>query len=91
MEIIHDKINKEFVLALGNGLNAKINYTLDNASRMRLVHSEVPYQLRGQGIGKELVLRTFEKLTEEGYLATAVCSYVKAVAERDPKWRTLIT
>lgn len=90
MKIIHDKANKEFVLELENGAKARINYTLDTASEMRLVHSEVPMALRGKNIGKELVLKTFEKLTEEGYKATAVCSYIKLIAKRDPKWGSII-
>ncbi|WP_290682533.1 GNAT family N-acetyltransferase [Kordia sp.] len=57
---------------------------------MYLVHSEVPYNLRGQGIGKVLVEKTFEKLTDEGYKAIAICSYVKAVAKRSEKWKTII-
>jgi predicted GNAT family acetyltransferase len=57
---------------------------------MYLVHSEVPYQLRGRGIGKELVLKTFEKLTEEGYKAVAICTYIKAIKNRDPKWKEII-
>ncbi|QDH78573.1 N-acetyltransferase [Echinicola soli] len=90
MDIIHDKTNKEFVLPLENGTKATVSYILDNASEMRLVHSEVPPALRGQGVGKELVLKTFEKLTEEGYRAKAVCRYVRHVARRDPKWSGII-
>lgn len=91
MDIIHDKTNKEFVLPLKNGGKAKVSYTLDdNSKKMRLVHSEVPHELRGQGVGKVLVLKTFEKLTEEGYQATAVCSYVRHVAIRNSKWSSII-
>jgi len=41
-------------------------------------------------IGKVLVEKTFEKLTEEGYTAVAICSYVKAVASRSEKWKHII-
>ena len=58
--------------------------------KMYLTHSEVPYQLRGRGIGKVLVKKTFEKLTEEGYRAVAVCSYIKAVKNRDSHWKEII-
>lgn len=57
---------------------------------MYLAHSEVPYNLRGQGIGKVLVEKTFEKLTEENYLAVAVCSYVKMIKNRSDHWSTII-
>ena len=90
MEIIHDLENKEFVMPIDGLNNAKVLYTLDSCLGMRLLHSEVPFELRGRGIGKELVLKTFQKLTDEGFEATAVCSYIRAVAQRHPKWKTII-
>nr|WP_321236109.1 N-acetyltransferase [uncultured Psychroserpens sp.] len=86
--IIHDIDNQQFTLNI-NGEIAKVEYQLRN-DKMYLVHSEVPYQLRGRGFGKVLVDKTFEKLTEEGYQAVAICSYIKAVKNRSEKWNTLI-
>jgi predicted GNAT family acetyltransferase len=57
---------------------------------MYLVHSEVPYNLRGQGIGKVLVEKTFEKLTAENYNAVGVCSYIKAIKNRSEYWKEII-
>jgi len=91
MDIIHDIPSKAFVLPLENGLKASVTYTLDtHTGLMRLIRSEVPEQLRGHGIGKELVEKTFEKLTEEGYQAEAVCSYIKRVASHSNKWSSII-
>ena len=88
-EIIHDKESKQFVLHLKNDLVAVVSYTLEGR-KMRLVYSEVPTSLRGQGIGKQLVEKTFQKLTDEGYEAIAVCSYIRAIAMRSPKWSEII-
>lgn len=88
LDIVHDKDNSRFTLDI-NGELAKVEYRLKN-NKMYLVHSEVPYNLRGKGIGKILVEKTFEKLTEEDYKAIAVCSYVKAVARRSEKWSEII-
>ena len=49
MEIKHNKDKKQFTLDI-NGEIAKVDYQLRN-DKMYLVHSEVPYNLRGQGIG----------------------------------------
>ena len=89
MEIRHDKDKRQLILLIANGLEAKVEYRLDNKN-MLLIHSEVPSELRGKGVGKDLVLKTFEKLTEEGYTATAICSYIRAVAKRHPKWSSII-
>jgi len=72
-----------------NGETAKVNYRMDNG-KMYLTYSEVPSHLRGKGYGKRLVENTFAKLTEEGYTAVAVCSYIKAVARRSEKWNSII-
>ncbi|PHS10119.1 MAG: N-acetyltransferase [Kordia sp.] len=87
-KIAHDKIDKKFRFTI-NGEEAWVDYVLKGC-KMYLVHSEVPYDLRGRGIGKEMVLQTFEKLTEEGYEAVAVCSYIKAIAVRSEQWKTSI-
>lgn len=88
LPIIHDKENNRFTLDI-NGELAKVEYQL-RKGKMYLTHSEVPYNIRGKGIGKVLVEKTFEKLTQENFKAVAVCSYVKAVAKRSEKWSSII-
>ncbi len=88
LDIKHDKKNSRFTLDI-NGELAKVEYRLKD-NKMHLVHSIVPYNLRGKGIGRVLVEKAFEKLTKEGYKAVAVCSFVKAVARRSDKWSQII-
>ncbi len=88
LQLIHDIDSQQFVLDI-NGENAKVEYTLRDGN-MFLVHSEVPYNLRGQGIGKVLVEKSFEKLTKEGFQAVAVCTFIKAIAKRSEKWQSII-
>jgi predicted GNAT family acetyltransferase/glutaredoxin len=88
LNIVDDKENQRYTLDI-NGELAKVDYNLRDG-KMYLVHSEVPYNLRGQGIGKVLVEKTFEKLTEENYTAVAVCSYIQAVKNRSEHWKEII-
>ena len=88
LTVQHEKHNHRFTMAI-NGEIAKVAYQLRDG-KMYLTYSEVPYNLRGKGYGKELVERTFEQLTKEGYKAVAVCSYIKAVARRSEKWNSII-
>jgi predicted GNAT family acetyltransferase/glutaredoxin len=88
LNIIHDKKNRRFTLDI-NGEIATVDYTLRN-DKMYLNYSEVPYNLRGQGIGRVLVEKTFEQLAKEGYKAVAVCSYIRAVAIRSNRWKSII-
>jgi predicted GNAT family acetyltransferase/glutaredoxin len=89
LNIVHDKENQRFTLDI-NGEIAKVDYTIRN-DKMYLNHSEVPYNLRGIGIGKVLVEKTFEQLNIEDYKAVAVCSYIKSVASRSEKWSEIIS
>lgn len=88
-QLTHDKNQKRYTLILENGNEAYVSYSLES-KMMRLTYSYVPPELRGSGIGKKLVEETFEMLTEEGYEAAAVCSYIQAVASRHPKWSKII-
>ncbi|RMA64403.1 GNAT family N-acetyltransferase [Ulvibacter antarcticus] len=88
LEIVHDKANNRYTMMV-EGATARVNYELKN-DKMYLVYSEVPLSLRGKGIGKVLVEKTFEKLTQEGHSAVAVCGYVKSVAANSEKWSKII-
>lgn len=86
--IIHDKENRQFTLAIGEETGTVSYQMRDN--KMYLMHAEVPLKLRGMGVGKELVEKTFEQLTQEGYTAVAICGYIKIIAARSPKWDAII-
>ncbi|MCM4166941.1 hypothetical protein KCTC52924_01797 [Arenibacter antarcticus] len=88
MIVTHEKDTHRFTMEI-NGEIAKVEYQLKEG-KMYLTYSEVPYPLRGKGYGKILVEQTFEQLTKEGYTAKAVCSYIRAVAQRSEKWNAII-
>jgi len=87
-KITHNKTGNKFSFII-NDEETWIDYILKEG-KIYLTHSEVPSHLRGKGIGKEMVLQTFEKLTKEGYKAIAICSYIKTIAKRSEKWNTII-
>ena len=89
VKLTHNYEEQRYTLHLENGKEAYVNYSLES-EMMRLTYSYVPTELRGDGVGKELVEKTFEMLTEEGFKAEAVCSYIQAVAHRHNKWSTII-
>lgn len=87
-EIEHDKANKQLSL-LADGHKAVVDYVIKD-DKAYLLHSEVPSALRGKGVGKVLVERTFEKMHEEGYEMVAVCSYIKLIAQRSKQWKDIV-
>lgn len=87
--IIHQEEENKFILNIEDGGEAFLDYEVEEGV-LQLVYSEVPSQYRGKGVGKDLVLKTFEKLTEEGYKAKAHCGYIKAIRDRSEKWKDII-
>jgi predicted GNAT family acetyltransferase len=86
-EIQHYPDLKIFVMKVGDDF-AKIEYT-EKGNCYYLTHSEVPKHLRGKGIGKELVEKTFEYLHQNNIKGIAVCSYIKAIAIKSNKLHML--
>lgn len=87
--IIHNKNKQQFEMHLQDGLIAFVTYT-QKGDHLSLTYSEVPAKFRGQGIGKQLVLNTFEAIKAEGLTATAYCSYVKAIAKQTEDYKNII-
>ncbi len=86
--LVHDNEKQVYSLAIEKE-QAVVSYRF-NANIMYLTHSEVPTKYRGLGLGKVLVEKTFEKLTEEKHKAVAECTYIKRIAQRHSKWKSII-
>lgn len=85
----HNKESQQFILQIDKENSAVIEYTLrDNI--FYLTHSEVPSNMRGKGIGKILVEKTFDYIEQQNSKAKAICSYIKMVAMRSQKWSKII-
>lgn len=88
LTVQHQPDQNRFVMDI-EGQTATVDYR-HRDGKIWLVHSEVPLNLRGQGYGKILVHKTFEKLTEEGCEAVAVCPFIRKVAERSERWKEVV-
>ena len=87
-EISNDAAAQQFYL-LADGHKAFIDYSKNNG-RYQLLHSEVPEALRGQGIGRILVERTFNAIANVGETAFARCGYIRQVAKNSGQWEGVI-
>jgi predicted GNAT family acetyltransferase len=87
-DLIQDHYAKQFYLT-ADGHKAFIDYSLGNG-QYQLLYSEVPAALRGRGIGKVLVERTFEAIKAEGKTAVAKCGFVRHVARESGQWNDVI-
>lgn len=87
-KLIHNKLENTFTLDV-KGKQARIEYRFRDGI-MYLMHAYVPPEFRGKGVGQELVIKTFEQLTKEGFIAKGICSYIRSIAARHPKWHSII-
>jgi predicted GNAT family acetyltransferase len=86
--LIHDENRRQFRMPIENGIGAVRYERRDNT--LFLIHAEVPFELRGQGHGKVLVVKTLEYIERKSWKAEAVCPYIKAVVRRSEKWSKLV-
>jgi len=57
---------------------------------MSIVHTEVPYALRGRGLAGQLVRAAFEHARQAGLKVVPRCSYAAEWIERHPEYADLV-
>lgn len=75
MNVVENPGQNRFELALDGG-TALVAYRQDG-NRLVLVHTEVPGQFAGQGIGSQLAKGVFELLRASGRKAVIRCEFLK--------------
>ena len=55
-----------------------------------LMHTEVPQELEGLGLGKEIVEKTLQYLDEQDLKIIPRCSFVITYLQRHPEWNRLL-
>jgi uncharacterized protein len=87
-EVRDNKEQHRFELAL-DGRTAFTQYSLD-PGRITLMHTEVPKELEGHGIGSELVRGELETLRARGLKVVAKCPFVAAYIKKHPEFQDLL-
>jgi len=70
-------------------LLSKLDYRL-GLDTMALVHTEVPEELQGQGIGSGLVLAALTHARKEGLKVLPSCPFTAAYISRHPEWNDIV-
>ena len=58
--------------------------------RIFLVHTEVPKELEGQGVGAALVEKELQFIEAQGWKLIPYCPYVKTYLLRHPEWNRIL-
>jgi predicted GNAT family acetyltransferase len=84
-----NKREQRFELELGEGKTAFIQYAEAGEGVVELMHTEVPEEFEGKGIGGRLVKGTFELLREENLQMVPTCRFVAVYLQRHPEYQSL--
>ncbi|HLG84056.1 MAG TPA: GNAT family N-acetyltransferase [Bradyrhizobium sp.] len=86
--IINNSERQRFELELGGHLAATY-YTLEG-NVITFVHTEVPAELGGQGIGSRLVGGALDQVRARGWKVVPQCPFVKAYIEKHADYQDLL-
>jgi predicted GNAT family acetyltransferase len=74
----------EFVLRLNGERFGFLEFTRPDTAVMRIEYVEVDPDLRGTGLGLQLVEKAVAFARENNLKVVPICSYARAVIQRDP-------
>jgi len=69
---------------------AEMTYSIASEELIIIDHTEVAPSLKGQGIGKKLLVKIVEKAREEGLKIMPLCPFAKAMFDRDAGLRDVL-
>lgn len=71
------------------GHTAELTYSLDNEA-ITLIHTTVPPELEGRGIGSRLAKAGLNYARQNGLKVIPLCSFVRSYLEKHPEYEDLI-
>ena len=74
----------EFVLRIDGERCGFLEFTRPQVGVMRIEYVEVAPELRGSGLGHQLVEKAVAFATDANLRVVPICSYARAVIQRDP-------
>ena len=87
-DIINNTAHRRFELVVDGHLAAGF-YKIDG-NVITFMHTEVPPELGGRGVGSRLVQGALDQLRASGTKVIAACPFVKAWIGKHPEYRDLL-
>lgn len=73
-----------------DGEKALVGYKREDDGTLNLLHTEVPPEYEGKGIGSRLVKQTLEQIKATGKKIVPSCPFVAAYIKRHPEYESLV-
>jgi predicted GNAT family acetyltransferase len=80
-----------FFLEIDGKRLAIMNYSMPDNKNMIVEHTEVDDSLKGQGIGKKLVIKLVEHARENQIRVRSFCPFVTSVLNRNEEWQDILS
>ncbi|CAH1000852.1 hypothetical protein LEM8419_01917 [Neolewinella maritima] len=88
--VVNNKEKHQFEV-LNGSQTSKLVYQMRGEDMIDLVHTEVPEDLAGQGIGTSMVVAALQYARENGLMAIPSCPFVASYVQRHPEWDEVVT
>jgi uncharacterized protein len=87
-EVVNNRTRHRFELAVDGHIAASY-YELAGPV-ITFVHTEVPPELGGKGVGSKLIAGALDQVRSEGLKVIAQCPFVKAYIDKHPDYADLL-
>lgn len=67
-----------------------VEYVKPRKGEIFLIHTEVPSQMRGQGIASKLVEDVLKDIERQNLILTPICPFTVWYISQNPQWKRLI-
>jgi uncharacterized protein len=84
------RVTKSRFEIVQDGQTSYLEFETDGYGWMTIWHTEVPRELRGKGIGLELVANAFQYARENSLQVDVICPVAKRFVEKHPEFRALV-
>lgn len=89
LTLVNNKELQRFELEV-DGYTSFIEYKA-SGNQMILIHTEVPTELEGKGVGTAIVEKTLENIESNQQKLVPLCPFVIAYLKRHPEWNHLLS
>src|SRR3712207_5930509 len=87
-ELVDNTARNRYEMTVNNA-TAFIDYRR-NADTIVLVHTEVPPEMEGQGVGSKLVRGALDDARQNGFRVVPHCTFVQKYLERHPEYTDIV-
>jgi predicted GNAT family acetyltransferase len=87
-DVVNNKADHRYELAIDGHIAATYYSIADGV--ITFIHTEVPPELGGKGIGSKLIKGALDRVRADGLKVIAQCPFVKAYIEKHPDYADLL-